>query len=184
MERKDFLHAACKAGICLCTGMPLFSMSSGEIKTDDKKKEENDSRIAFMQHRFARLWDIMNSYVPQEERKKIINELGRECAAQNADYFKKYKKNPDVFLEELKKVWIDKVEFNKENKILRTYAKPTGQCGCPFVDKSKITKEFCNCSVGYTTAMYEIIFDTPVEVKLLESVLYGSQRCGFEIKFG
>jgi hypothetical protein len=40
---------------------------------------------------------------------------------------------------------------------------------------------FCNCSGGYYKNYWEAVFDQPVKVELLESVLMGDQVCKFAL---
>jgi hypothetical protein len=61
-------------------------------------------------------------------------------------------------------------------------------CHCPLVRESiitgypKIPRNWCYCSGGYGKLRYDVIFEEPVEVELLESVLDGDLRCRFAIK--
>jgi len=41
---------------------------------------------------------------------------------------------------------------------------------------------FCYCSGGFEKVHFDVIFDEPVEVELLESVLKGDMRCRFANK--
>ncbi|MHA1123946.1 MAG: DUF6144 family protein [Candidatus Heimdallarchaeota archaeon] len=40
---------------------------------------------------------------------------------------------------------------------------------------------FCNCSGGYLKNFWEAIFDCPVDVELLDSVIMGGDFCRFAI---
>jgi len=61
-------------------------------------------------------------------------------------------------------------------------------CHCPLVRSAlldreiKISPMFCYCSGGYEKFCFDVIFDEPVEVELLESALKGNTRCRFAIK--
>ena len=61
-------------------------------------------------------------------------------------------------------------------------------CHCPLVrsairdGKIEISHMFCYCSAGYEKLGFDVIFEEPVEVELLESVLKGNHRCRFAIK--
>jgi predicted hydrocarbon binding protein len=181
MKRKDFLNSACLLGICSCVGMPF--LSSSELHADSLiDKKEEDWRIGFMQRRFSKVWDIINSKVGEERKREIIEELGRECAKDNQNFYLKYKDNIEGFLTEIKARWIESAEYNIEEKTIKLVGKKTGVCGCPFVDKSLITKDFCKCSLGYQKEVYEAILGKPVESNIVESVLYGGERCSFIIK--
>jgi hypothetical protein len=61
-------------------------------------------------------------------------------------------------------------------------------CHCQLVrtavrdGKPRIPATFCYCSAGYHKLPFDVIFDEPVEVELLETVLKGDARCRFAIK--
>ncbi len=61
-------------------------------------------------------------------------------------------------------------------------------CHCPLVRSSiknggpKVPSTFCYCSAGFTKTVWDVIFDEPVEVEILQSVLRGDDRCVFSIK--
>ncbi len=60
-------------------------------------------------------------------------------------------------------------------------------CHCPFVrssildNSSKVPKLWCYCTGGYIKLRYDVIFGKSLEVKLLETVLDGDDRCRFVI---
>lgn len=184
MKRKDFLNSACLFGVCSCVGMPFISNSKLFAGPSNNQKKEEDWRMGFMQRRFAKLVDVVDSKVGDKKRDEIIEQLGRECAKEYRDSYIKYKDNIEGYFAEIKSKWIDTVDYNKEEKTIKLAAKKTSSCGCPFVDKSLIKKEFCKCSLGYQKEVYEAIFGRPVESKLVESILYGDERCSFLITIG
>jgi len=71
----------------------------------------------------------------------------------------------------------------KDPTLKRYYA-----CHCPLArsairdQEPKISPMFCYCSGGYEKLGFDVIFDEPVEVELLESALKGDTRCRFAIK--
>ena len=60
-------------------------------------------------------------------------------------------------------------------------------CHCPFVreallaDSEQVPGDWCYCSAGFVKFPFEVIFDTELEVELLESPLLGHDRCRFAI---
>jgi hypothetical protein len=48
--------------------------------------------------------------------------------------------------------------------------------------KPKISPTFCYCSAGFEKLHFDVIFNEPVEVELLETLLKGDSRCRFAIK--
>jgi hypothetical protein len=61
-------------------------------------------------------------------------------------------------------------------------------CHCQLVrtalrdGKPDISPTFCYCSAGYEKLHFDVIFDEPVKVELLETPLKGDSRCRFAIK--
>lgn len=60
-------------------------------------------------------------------------------------------------------------------------------CHCPWVKEAfkessnPISAVFCNCSAGFYRAYWEIVFDQPVKVDVLESLLKGYPICKFAV---
>ena len=82
------------------------------------------------------------------------------------------------------KVPFDPIRYYAEkDPVLRRYH----YCHCPLVrsaiknGKPRISSTFCYCSAGFTKVPWEVIFDGPVEVEVLRSVLDGDDRCEFAI---
>jgi len=82
------------------------------------------------------------------------------------------------------KIPYDPVRYLKEKDPLmrRYYA-----CHCPLARSAikdgsvDVPMEFCYCSAGFEKLPWDVILGVPVEVKVLESALGGSDRCRFEI---
>lgn len=74
--------------------------------------------------------------------------------------------------------------YAETDPVLRRYH----YCHCPLVrsaikaGKPKISPTFCYCSAGFEKTAWDAIFDEPVEVDVLQTVLGGSDRCTFSIK--
>ena len=60
-------------------------------------------------------------------------------------------------------------------------------CHCPWVKEAlrgsgkPVSSVFCNCSAGFYRAYWEIVFNQPVRVDLLESLLKGDSICKFAV---
>ncbi|UCB61194.1 MAG: hypothetical protein JSW72_03865 [Candidatus Bathyarchaeota archaeon] len=88
------------------------------------------------------------------------------------------------------KIYVTKMPYDpkqylkEEDATLKAYY----ACHCPLVRSAireghpKISAIFCHCSGGYEKVHFDVIFDEPVEVELLESVLKGDLRCRFANK--
>jgi hypothetical protein len=88
------------------------------------------------------------------------------------------------------KIYVTKIPYaprqfleEKDPTMRKYYA-----CHCQLVrtavrdGKPKIPATFCYCSAGYHKLPFDAIFDEPVEVEMLETVLKGDARCRFAIK--
>jgi len=181
MKRKEFIKSGCTLGICSCTGFS-FITSSDLIAKSNGLSEEKDWRIGFMQRRFAKLLDNMNTALDEQSMSKIFEEVGRFCAAENSKEFEKFKNNLEGFLEESKKIWTDNFEYDKDTQTIHLYGKKGLGCGCPFADKAITPAVLCNCSIGFAKEQFKILLGKPVDVAVEESVLRGGERCTFEIR--
>lgn len=87
------------------------------------------------------------------------------------------------------KIYMTKIPYapkdylgEKDPMMKRYYA-----CHCPLArssileSKHSVSPTWCYCSGGYEKLMYDILFDEPVEVEVLESALGGDRRCRFSI---
>jgi predicted hydrocarbon binding protein len=180
MKRNDFIKTACMCGICSCAGI---TMSPAVASASDDKKE-TDWRVGFMQKRFTKLLEKMNSDVEGATRIKLIEDMGRACAAEHPEFYMKFKGNPEGYLEELKKQWSAEVVYDKKEGSIRIVGPKRESCFCPFVSKSETPKEFCDCSVGFNKQAFENVLGKPVEVKVERSILRGSERCVYLIRVG
>jgi len=87
------------------------------------------------------------------------------------------------------KIYVTKIPYmpkqylKEKNPTLKRYY----VCHCPLVRSAicegiEISPMFCYCSGGYEKVHFDVIFDEPIEVELLESVLKGDMRCRFANK--
>jgi len=88
------------------------------------------------------------------------------------------------------KIYLTKIPYaprqflKEEDPTMRNYY----ACHCQLVrtalrdGKPNIPATFCYCSAGFEKIHFDTIFDEPVEVELLETLLKGDGRCRFAIK--
>ncbi len=66
----------------------------------------------------------------------------------------------------------------ENNTIHLTY----NECGCGMVNEGGVTNPFlCNCTLGYTKAIFEKLFERPLKIELKKSILRGDSVCKQEI---
>ncbi len=179
MKRNEFLKSACSLGMCSCAGVSL--LCAGTLTASDDAKKESDWRIGFIQKRFAKMVEGLDTSVNQETKTKILENIGHTCASENAASFVKYKGVPDTYLENMKKEFAENASYNRKAKTMKIIGKKRETCSCPFVDASITPKDFCSCSVGYFKESLSTVLEQPVDVKIEESILRGGERCIFTI---
>ena len=128
-------------------------------------------------------WGIYKYEALGLDYKKDAWRAGEKISKIYADFYEKFKNDPEGFLNEVKKSWAENIEFNKEAKSIRIIGRKVESCFCPLADKSLTPKEFCNCSVGWAKQTYGTVLGKQVNVTIEESILYGGERCSFLIKF-
>ena len=182
MNRKDFFKNACKYSICGCAGMMLLSPSNFLANENTPGEKKEDWRIGFMQNRIAKLIEEMDDKLDEEEMISLLEDMGRYCAKENSKDYIKFKGDLNGYLKSLEK-WVDKAEHDKEKGIITLTGKKNNSCFCPFVDISKMPKEFCNCTKGWNKETYGTIIGKQVDVKIDTTVLWGGERCSFTITY-
>ena len=68
----------------------------------------------------------------------------------------------------------------KDDKIIGIYEK----CYCGLAKKVKgLSPLFCYCAEGWYERLFRSVFEKPVEVKKVRTILDGSDKCEFEISY-
>lgn len=179
MERKDFLIKTC--AVCGCAGMALMA---GQPVHAGVTEDKEDWRVGFMQKRFAHFVDCMKTHMDETTQLTMLEEMGRFCARQHKEDYEKFAGNTEAFLKELESQYIEKVIYDKEKQTISLRGKKQDNCVCAFAGGKNISPGFCNCSRGYMKEMFTMVTGKPVEVKLDESVIRGSDRCSFTVQMG
>ncbi|HBF35650.1 TPA: hypothetical protein DDW35_13895, partial [Candidatus Sumerlaeota bacterium] len=84
------------------------------------------------------------------------------------------------FLEQAKREWVEKAEYDEKNKVITIVDRAT-TCNCPAVQKTAMPGAYCQCSLGWQKYAYSTIVGKPVDVVVVESILRGGKRCAFKI---
>ena len=88
----------------------------------------------------------------------------------------------EAFLKKLKTDWAESVSYDKEKGVIETVGKQKESCPCPFVGKTKISKNFCDCSIGWYKESFKAVSGKDVEVERTASILHGDKTCDFRVK--
>jgi predicted hydrocarbon binding protein len=179
MDRKDFFKKTCQAGICACAGFAVLNQTSALATEPETSQKVEDWRIGFMQKRYAKLIDILNTNLDDKTRDQVLENLGRACSKEGEKDRLKFKGDIEGFLKDLKANWAEDAYYNKEKNEIMIVGKKVNSCFCPFAGDKSISKTMCNCSLGWQKETLESIIGKPVKAKIESSFLRGGDRCSF-----
>lgn len=128
------------------------------------------------------LIDGLNEHVDKKTRNKILEQCGRQCQSQSfinkAKKIYQQSKDTNEFLEKFGRIY--KHLHREDGNIYIVYPR----CYCLQVNKipiGKLSGTYCNCSVGWTKALFEGVLERPVEVVMEKSIINGDNQCKFRI---
>jgi predicted hydrocarbon binding protein len=134
----------------------------------------------------ARLMEAMDASLDEPTRIRIMQNCGRQCLP--TGYIAKAKalyesaSDIDDFLRELNKTGLGGGRLERRGQIIHG---GYDRCYCGLVKGSKtpISLTYCNCSGGWYQRLFESVLGKPVEVKVVDSIVHGADRCTFEISW-
>jgi hypothetical protein len=180
MKRNEFFKKACLTGLCTCAG--IASIGSVDLLAQENKEEKKDDwRIGFMQRRFAKLVDNMGEKISASQRDELLEQMGRNCSATNNEKWKNFNGSIEKALAEIESDFAEKATFDSKTQTITIIGKKTTECFCPFAGGKNITKDFCNCSIGWQKNTFETISGKKAEASIIASILRGDDRCSFKI---
>jgi len=168
--------------MCSCAAVALVPREAACAQSNRAEVDALKEKVDACQVRFAKLVGILNEAMGPEDRKKVFQTLGRECARQYQDLTGNYRNNVRGFLEMAQKQWVESVEFDEQAHTIRIVDKGPN-CTCPLVKQGETPPEFCDCTLGWQKEAYSAMFGRPVVAELEESILRGRRRCVFRIRF-
>lgn len=177
MDRRTFIKD-CLGGACACTALGVAPTLTHAADASAPA----DWRLPFIQARYARLLGLLSAKVGEDALDDTLRQLGRFCA-QGTPLMEKHRGNIDDYIRESTLTSGETITYDRAQGILTITGPERTECFCPLVDHRTCPKAVCNCSKGWLQHVYETVLGQPVEVRLLESVVHGSKRCAFEIRF-
>jgi hypothetical protein len=171
MTRNQFLKG-CAAGMCSCA----VPVPAAGADSQEARRTLDAARV-----RFARLVGVLADHLDQPARKRIFEDLGRECARQYRGLTEKYRGDVEGFLKMARTQWVETAEYDPAAGTIRIVDKAK-HCTCPLVKPGVTPPDFCNCTLGWQKEAYSAILGRPVEAELEESILRGGSRCVFRIR--
>ena len=124
----------------------------------------------------------LDSLVDEAKRKEIMG----NCCCDTKVRIKKARtiylnsKNLDDFLGQLALARVVGTRFIRENNIIYVFYDRC-YCGLVKATKQNISSIYCQCSRAYTQKMFEGIFERPLHVELIQSIISGSNECKFAV---
>ena len=136
----------------------------------------------FVQHRYTRLLEFVEAEMGEEGLNRALQCVGRACACKCAatDLPIKARGNPQVYFDTLHEMWGEDFAYDQERGEILVKTNLMA-CMCPLYHHEHRKREYCNCSIGWQTHMYETLFERPVEVTLLKSIQRGDETCEFRV---
>lgn len=199
MDRKAFLNAFGKLGICTCLCAAATGMQAALIqeetrtKPGEKTKDRAVKRMEFADHWVKRFFDVIDQTLDEETRKKLMAANGRACYQEwirdtrqeikQVDFDQWAEEAGKKIKQEGFKIEGNVIYFQFNSSAETGGSSPEEICLCPMVESKPegMSPTYCHCSVGYVKEMYELKFGRSVEVELIDSVLKGGRRCKFRI---
>ena len=58
-------------------------------------------------------------------------------------------------------------------------------CECPMLEEALLSQSltWCHCTAGYSKKLFELVFETPVDVEILQSIRQGFDSCPVRVMF-
>lgn len=187
INRKDFVKncvaAVCATGLCSQAKISQGQTSEDAPHSCDPKEFANIRDKADAAHlRFSKLIEILETRMPEDERRKTLHALGAKCAdTYKAALIDRYKGNIEGFLEEGRRNWMAEAVYDEAKGTIRIVDKGPG-CSCPMTKEGVTPPSFCDCTLGWQVEAYSTILGRPVTAELEESILRGGKKCIYRIK--
>jgi len=162
---------------------------------DQLKTGSSKEKIAIF---VKNVMEKLDKYVNPDDRLKIMESCGRNCAIINKNVIERAKKRRnnhktiDEFLEAEQKKPMPGTRLERKDNNLFQYYTPKVftrpmRCYCSLLrglpESEKISKTYCHCSKAFVKKFWEEVLEKPVKVELLQSVVTGDSECKFSIIF-
>jgi len=178
MNRKDFISRIIKLGV-----IPAFLLT--RIKTGAAQNEETAESSA-TQQKFTGQWLVsllnnMNNKLPEQDKVKLLESCGRDCARNGAVQMAQANKgNVQGLIDKLGEI------LGKENAVLAGNKATIKYSKCYCANLANFTGTmpgvYCNCSRGWVLELFETAAQKPVKVELVSSIVRGADHCEFSIE--
>lgn len=131
------------------------------------------------------MMELLDREVAKKTRRELMESCGRRCICDSilkkALRLKEQAEDLDDLLVRLNKAHIGGGFLRRDGEaILAEYRRC--YCGAVSRTKSNFPQTYCFCSCGWYRQLFETIFERPVKVELLGSIIQGDDSCRFRIQ--
>ena len=186
MKRDEFLKKSVQLGLG-AGSLLLINRKNGFAKTGNREvKEEQKKPVKSPEQRFKENWvstlmEKMDEQLDKQERNKLMQSCGRECARRSAiKLAQSCRGNVKKMVDALAKHLGEEKNYIKGNSVYIEFDK----CECPLVQKGpdRLPLTYCECSRGWLSEMFETAWQNPVQVEMVQTVKTGGPSCKFIIR--
>ena len=128
----------------------------------------------------AKLWELLQGCLSQEQQAEILNQLGRNCA-RSIQWANRYVGDPDGFFKFMFDKCGEVISYDREAQVITVVTRER-DCDCLLVNSGNISSVYCGCSIGWQQYTYETILGKKVNVTVEKAVLRGDLQCEFHIQ--
>ncbi len=184
MDRKNFLKCTCNIGVGSCIGLSLLANENLFAGTSQDDKTDKKTPVVPVDTRQVQnVLCFVDATMDESIKKNIFEKLGYEHTTDPGfvNWINGYKKNLKSFFDHVnsnKDTYWEKMEYDPETSAIKITGKVVDRCACPYAQSDNPPKSLCNyCCIGFQKAMFEMMLDKKVTVKVDDAYLLGGNRC-------
>ena len=186
MKRNEFLKKTVQLGLgagslLLVNGNNTFAKPGNKESEKKAKKPGKSAEEQFKENWVSTLMEKMDEQLDKEERSKLMQSCGRECARRSAiKLAQSCRGNVKKMVDTLAKHLGEERNYIKGNSVYLEFDK----CECPLVQEGpdRLPRTYCECSKGWMSEMFETTSQKPVKVEMLQTIKSGGPTCKFIIR--
>ena len=187
MNRNNFIKKACGIGIGSCVGFRLLSKGDLYAAAHDNQTESITPVVPVDTRQVQNVLSFVENSMSENVKKDIFERLGYEHTTDPGfiNWIDGYKKNLKSFFDRVNsgedRYW-ESMEYDPEKSAVKIVGKPVDKCACPYAQCPNPPESLCHyCCKNFQVAMFEMLFDKQVEVRIDEAFLLGDKRCSTTI---
>jgi len=188
MDRKKFCKTSCSLSLASCAGLGLISggvASAGEIFSDAGDQE--NPLVAVDLRQIQNVLKYVDSLDDEQIKRGVFERLGYEHVTNKAyhDYLVGFRKDLKSYFDNVntgKDRYWEKMEWDPARSEIRVTGKVVDRCACSYAQCENPPLSLCNyCCKNFQKAMFELMLDRKVDVRIDEAFLLGDKRCSTTI---